>query len=199
MPQTYYTAAPRQRRPLPVPPHLPRRPPLRQPLPPRRRALPTTTTPPAAPSPTPTPASPAPPPSASPTPPTSTIAPGIQLAIADVLQRIASNDIDPRRAGLLLYGLQIASLNLPKPSATPQPFVPVDDTVEDPQPRHPRAPRPHRRPRPQIRLRSPPRKVPRPQPRTRRAGIRTRRTRNRSRRPTLHPPRHSGHLRPVHP
>ncbi|MCU1224935.1 MAG: hypothetical protein JWQ42_3028 [Edaphobacter sp.] len=38
----------------------------------------------------------------------------IQLAIGEVLQRIASNDIDPRRAGLLLYGLQIASLNLPK-------------------------------------------------------------------------------------
>jgi hypothetical protein len=41
---------------------------------------------------------------------------GIQLAIGEVLQRIASNDLDPRRAGLLLYGLQIASLNLPKPA-----------------------------------------------------------------------------------
>ncbi len=39
----------------------------------------------------------------------------IQHSIGQVLQRIASNDIDPRRAGLLLYGLQIASLNLPKP------------------------------------------------------------------------------------
>jgi hypothetical protein len=38
----------------------------------------------------------------------------IQSAIGEVLRRIASNDIDPRRAGLLLYGLQIASLNLPK-------------------------------------------------------------------------------------
>jgi hypothetical protein len=38
----------------------------------------------------------------------------IQSSIGEVLQRIASNDIDPRRAGLLLYGLQIASLNLPK-------------------------------------------------------------------------------------
>jgi hypothetical protein len=36
----------------------------------------------------------------------------IQSSIGEVLQRIASNDIDPRRAGLLLYGLQIASLNL---------------------------------------------------------------------------------------
>ena len=39
----------------------------------------------------------------------------IQSAIGQILQRIASNDLDPRRAGLLLYGLQIASLNLPKP------------------------------------------------------------------------------------
>jgi len=39
----------------------------------------------------------------------------IQASIGEVLQRIAANDIDPRRAGLLLYGLQIASLNLPKP------------------------------------------------------------------------------------
>src|ERR1700734_2456705 len=38
----------------------------------------------------------------------------IQSAIGMVLQRIASNDLDSRRAGLLLYGLQIASLNLPK-------------------------------------------------------------------------------------
>ncbi len=38
----------------------------------------------------------------------------IQLSIGEVLRRIASNNIDPRRAGLLLYGLQIASLNLPK-------------------------------------------------------------------------------------
>jgi hypothetical protein len=39
---------------------------------------------------------------------------GIQIAIGEVLQRIAANEIDPRRAGLLLYGLQIASLNLGK-------------------------------------------------------------------------------------
>ncbi len=38
----------------------------------------------------------------------------IQSSIGEVLQRIASNEIDPRRAGLLLYGLQIASLNLGK-------------------------------------------------------------------------------------
>ncbi len=42
----------------------------------------------------------------------------IQHSIGQVLRRIASNDIDPRRAGLLLYGLQIASLNLPRPQST---------------------------------------------------------------------------------
>jgi hypothetical protein len=39
----------------------------------------------------------------------------IQAGIAAVLRRIAANAIDPRRAGLLLYGLQIASSNLPRP------------------------------------------------------------------------------------
>jgi len=42
----------------------------------------------------------------------------IQHALGQVLQRIASNEIDPRRAGLLLYGLQIASLNLKKDRKT---------------------------------------------------------------------------------
>jgi hypothetical protein len=36
----------------------------------------------------------------------------IQDSLGKVLTRIASNDIDPRRAGLLLYALQIASTNL---------------------------------------------------------------------------------------
>ncbi len=57
----------------------------------------------------------------------------IQLAIGQVLQQIASNDIDPRRAGLLLYGLQIASLNLPKPNPKEE-FEPttVDEITHDP-------------------------------------------------------------------
>ena len=38
----------------------------------------------------------------------------IQSSIGIILQNIANNDLDPRRAGLLLYALQIASLNLPK-------------------------------------------------------------------------------------
>jgi hypothetical protein len=55
----------------------------------------------------------------------------IQHSIGQVLQRIAANDIDPRRAGLLLYGLQIASLNLPKPPAT-QPEL-VEEITSHPQ------------------------------------------------------------------
>ncbi len=42
----------------------------------------------------------------------------IQQSIGEVLSRIASNTIDLRAAGLLLYGLQIASLNLPRPTPT---------------------------------------------------------------------------------
>jgi hypothetical protein len=56
---------------------------------------------------------------------------GIQLVIGRVLQRIAANDIDPRRAGLLLYGLQIASLNLPKPQATQSELV--EETTTHPE------------------------------------------------------------------
>jgi hypothetical protein len=40
----------------------------------------------------------------------------IQSSIGEVLRRIAGNEIDCKRAGLLLYGLQIASINLPRPS-----------------------------------------------------------------------------------
>src|SRR5438552_12987808 len=62
---------------------------------------------------------------------------GIQLAICEVLRRIASNDIDPRRAGLLLYGLQIASLNLPKPAthrnARPEPAEIVEEITAHPE------------------------------------------------------------------
>jgi hypothetical protein len=63
----------------------------------------------------------------------------IQHAIGQILIRIAANQLDPRRAGLLLYGLQIASLNLPKiapPTAAeanfPDPTLYVDEVVEDP-------------------------------------------------------------------
>ena len=38
----------------------------------------------------------------------------IQLSIARVLHALASNQLDTKRAGLLLYGLQIAARNLPE-------------------------------------------------------------------------------------
>lgn len=56
----------------------------------------------------------------------------IQHSIGEVLQRIASNDLDPRRAGLLLYGLQIASLNLPKTPPNAQIETTVDEITLDP-------------------------------------------------------------------
>lgn len=43
----------------------------------------------------------------------------ILQSIGEVLQRIAANNIDPRRAGLLLYGLQIACAALPKDPKEP--------------------------------------------------------------------------------
>ena len=56
----------------------------------------------------------------------------IQISIGEVLRRIARNELDPRRAGLLLYGLQIASLNLP-PHARPATSEEVepDETIEE--------------------------------------------------------------------
>ena len=56
----------------------------------------------------------------------------IQLTIGQVLQKLANNDLDPRRAGLLLYGLQIASLNLPKHDPKADPIEPVNEIVTDP-------------------------------------------------------------------
>jgi hypothetical protein len=56
---------------------------------------------------------------------------GIQASIGEVLRRIASNEIDPRRAGLLLYGLQIASLNLPKSTPREQAAEPVSEVTHD--------------------------------------------------------------------
>ena len=38
----------------------------------------------------------------------------IQFALIDVLQALAANRLDPKRAGLLLYGLQVASANVKK-------------------------------------------------------------------------------------
>jgi len=57
----------------------------------------------------------------------------IQIAIGEVLQRIAAESIDNKRAGLLLYGLQIASSNLPKASTgdAQQPSAPIDRYTTD--------------------------------------------------------------------
>jgi len=59
----------------------------------------------------------------------------IQASISQILQRIAANELDPRRAGLLLYGLQIASLNLPRdqrePDSAPEPTI--DDITLHPE------------------------------------------------------------------
>jgi len=57
----------------------------------------------------------------------------IQQALGQVLQKIASNDIDPRRAGLLLYGLQIASLNLLKSRPDEPPAEIVSEVTHDPE------------------------------------------------------------------
>ena len=57
----------------------------------------------------------------------------IQHAIGQVLQRIAANELDPRRAGLLLYGLQIASLNLLKNDQKVIPEAYVEEIVMDPE------------------------------------------------------------------
>jgi hypothetical protein len=53
----------------------------------------------------------------------------IQLAIGEIMLRIASGNLDSKRAGLLLYALQIASLNLPREPRT-QPETAVE-TVEE--------------------------------------------------------------------
>jgi len=57
----------------------------------------------------------------------------IQHAIGQVLQRIAANELDPRRAGLLLYGLQIASLNLLKNDQKVIPEAYVEAVEMDPE------------------------------------------------------------------
>jgi hypothetical protein len=55
----------------------------------------------------------------------------IQHTIGQVLQLLGSNQIDTKRAGLLLYGLQIASQNLPKANPKTRPMHTVDEVTED--------------------------------------------------------------------
>jgi hypothetical protein len=54
----------------------------------------------------------------------------IQLSLSEVLGRIADNSIDPKRAWLLLYGLQIAGQNLRHARPTAEAPIP-DAIVED--------------------------------------------------------------------
>jgi hypothetical protein len=73
--------------------------------------------------------------------------PAVQACLLEVMNRIANNSLDTKRAGLLLYGLQIASNNLPrepqparaapgKEAAPPEPAcvreLPVEDITLDP-------------------------------------------------------------------
>ena len=57
----------------------------------------------------------------------------IQEAIGQVLLRLAANELDPKRAGLLLYGLQIASCNLPRLKEQPDPATTVEEVEEHPE------------------------------------------------------------------
>ena len=50
---------------------------------------------------------------------------GVQFALAQILNRIATNQLDSKRAGQLLYGLLIASSNLPR---QPRPAAARSDT-----------------------------------------------------------------------
>ena len=54
----------------------------------------------------------------------------IQLAIGEIIRRIAAGNLDSKRAGLLLYALQIASLNLPREPHTQTETV--EEITDDP-------------------------------------------------------------------
>ncbi len=49
----------------------------------------------------------------------------IQLNLGEIMRRLAAHELDPKRAGLLLYALQIAACNLPKSVAQ------APETIED--------------------------------------------------------------------
>ncbi|CAN5553081.1 hypothetical protein BH10ACI4_BH10ACI4_16370 [soil metagenome] len=53
----------------------------------------------------------------------------LQCTLIELLQRIAEKRIDTKRAKLLLYGLQIASANLPSYKDTPAPAQPLVEEV----------------------------------------------------------------------
>ena len=55
----------------------------------------------------------------------------IQHSLGLIVQRIARNQLDPRRAGLLLYALQIASCNLPKAPKNAEPTETIEEITLD--------------------------------------------------------------------
>ena len=57
----------------------------------------------------------------------------IQHTLGMVIQRLGNNDLDTKRAGLLLYALQIASSNLPKEDPKKKPMPTVDEITLDPE------------------------------------------------------------------
>ncbi len=54
----------------------------------------------------------------------------VQQALGEIMNKLAANALDPRRAGLLLYALQIASANI-KPTRTKEAQRDEEDTVEE--------------------------------------------------------------------
>lgn len=56
----------------------------------------------------------------------------IQHSIGEIINKLANNALDPRRAGLLLYALQIASMNLPKAKPSDNPSHTVEEITLDP-------------------------------------------------------------------
>ncbi len=54
----------------------------------------------------------------------------IQVAISLVVTALARNRIDPRRAGPILYGLQLASGNVRKATTEPHPSTVVQEVTE---------------------------------------------------------------------
>lgn len=62
-------------------------------------------------------------------------------SLGEVMARIAANDIDPRRAGLLLYALQLASTTLRSTRESREPEIEVHpDFSNEPMPAGPRDP-----------------------------------------------------------
>ena len=51
----------------------------------------------------------------------------VQVSLAQIMERLISVEIDPKTAGLMLYGLQIASMNLKSTSLEPDPTLVVID------------------------------------------------------------------------